>query len=256
MTLPAAAPLGVAIVDDEPLARTGVRRLVAGHAGFRVVGEAETGSEASELIARARPDVVLLDVQMPDGSGLEAIRRVAPPDRPITIFVSAYDQYAVDAFGVRAVDYVLKPFTDARLIESLERAREAHIARDLVRERGPDTPPNADHPVQIVVRSIGRNDLIPVAEIHWIEAVGYYVRLHTARTMLLHRESLESLASRLDPSMFARVHRSSIVRLDAIRRTRRTRGGSYEVTLASGQRVAVSRAGWAALRSRVASDER
>ena len=246
--------LGVAIVDDEPLARRGVRRLVSAQAGFRVVGEAETGTEARELIERARPDVVLLDVQMPDGSGLDAIRRVAAAERPVTIFVSAYDDYAVDAFGVRAVDYVLKPFTDARLIESLERAREAHRARDLA--RGAAAGENASvgrWATQIVVRSVGRNDLVPVSGIHWIEAVGYYVRLHAANATLLHRESLESLAGRLDPAAFARVHRSSIVRLDAIRRTRRLRSGSREVTLASGQRVVVSRAGWTEIRHRVDS---
>jgi two-component system LytT family response regulator len=256
MTLHAATPLGVAIIDDEPLARSGVRRLVSAHAGFRIVGEAETGAAASELIARTRPDVVLLDVQMPDGSGLDAIRRVAPGERPVTIFVSAYDQYALDAFGVRAVDYVLKPFTDARLIESLERAREAHVAREAVRARATTAEPDSTWATQIVVRSIGRNDIVPVADIHWFEAVGYYVRLHATRSTLLHRESLESLASRLDPHVFARVHRSSIVRVDAIRRTRRTRGGAYELTLASGQRVAVSRAGWPALRGRVSHAER
>ena len=247
----AARALGVAIVDDEPLARRGVRRLVASQPGFRVVGEAETGSEAGELIARARPDVVLLDVQMPDGSGLDAIRRVPPDDRPVTIFVSAFD-YAVDAFGVRAVDYVLKPFTDARLIESLERAREAHRARDYARAVSAGATESDDRwPSQIVVRSVGRNDIVPVGDVHWIEAVGYYVRLHAASATLLHRESLDSLAARLDPAVFARVHRSSIVRIDAIRRTRRTRSGAHEVTLASGQRVAVSRAGWTSLRGRV-----
>ncbi|HUQ81468.1 MAG TPA: LytTR family DNA-binding domain-containing protein [Gemmatimonadaceae bacterium] len=245
--------LGVAIVDDEPLARRGVRRLVSSQAGFRVVGEAETGSEARELIERARPDVVLLDVQMPDGSGLDAIRRVAPQDRPITIFVSAYDDYAVDAFGVRAVDYVLKPFTDARLIESLGRAREAHTARDLARDAAArDSAGATTFATQIVVRSVGRNDVVPVADIHWIEAVGYYARLHSARGTLLHRESLDSLAARLDPVAFARVHRSSIVRVDAIRRTRRLRSGTHELTLASGQRVVVSRSGWSSLRGRVA----
>jgi two-component system LytT family response regulator len=248
-----ARPLSVAIVDDEPLARRGVRRLVSAQAGFRVIGEAETGTEAGALIARTRPDVVLLDVQMPDGSGLDAIRRVPAEHRPVTIFVSAFDNYAVDAFGVRAVDYVLKPFTDARLIESLERAREAHRVRDLARSIGDHaTEPHPVWSAQIVVRSVGRNDIVPVAVIHWIEAVGYYVRLHTATATLLHRESLDSLAARLDPTAFARVHRSSIVRVDAVRRTRRTRSGSHEVTLASGQRVAVSRGGWVALRSRVA----
>jgi two-component system LytT family response regulator len=257
MTLQAATPIGVAIVDDEPLARSGVRRLVAARAGFRVVGEAETGTEASDLITRERPDVVLLDVQMPDGSGLEAIRRVAPSERPVTIFISAYDQYALDAFGVRAIDYVLKPFTDARLNESLDRAREAHLARGLARVHAAGIVEQNGHwATQIIVRSIGRNDIVPVADIHWLEAVGYYVRLHATRSTLLHRESLESLASRLDPRVFARVHRSSIVRVDAIRRTRRTRGGAYEIMLASGQRVAVSRAGWSALRGRVDNEQR
>lgn len=242
--------LSVAIVDDEPLARRGVRRLVAAQTGFRVVGEAESGAEASELIESMHPDVVLLDVQMPGGSGLDAIRRVAPDERPVTIFVSAYDDYAVDAFGVRAVDYVLKPFTDARLIESLGRAREAHRVRDLTRDVGRAESTATVWASQIVVRSIGRNDLVPVADVHWIEAVGYYVRLHATKTTLLHRESLDSLAARLDPAAFARIHRSSIVRVDAIRRTRRTRSGAHEVTLTSGQRVAVSRTGWGALRDR------
>ena len=204
----ARAALGVAIVDDEPLARRGVRRLVDAQAGFRVVGEAETGVEARELIARARPDVVLLDVQMPNGSGLDAIRRVPPDDRPVTIFVSAFDDYAVDAFDVRAVDYVLKPFTDARLIESLERAREAHSVRDLARSLATSsTAKPSSWPSQIVVRSVGRNDIVNVSDLHWVEAVGYYVRLHAASTTLLHRESLDSLAARLDPGAFARVHR-------------------------------------------------
>lgn len=242
--------LGVAIVDDEPLARRGVRRLVSAQAGFRVVGEAESGAEASELIERTHPDVVLLDVQMPNGSGLDAIRRVAPDERPVTIFVSAYDDYAVDAFGVRAVDYVLKPFTDARLIESLGRAREAHEVRDLTRNVCETERATTSWVSQIVVRSVGRNDLVPVGDVHWIEAVGYYVRLHTAKTTFLHRESVDSLAARLDPAVFVRVHRSSIVRIDAIRRTKRSRGGAYDVTLASGQRVAVSRTGWATLRDR------
>jgi two-component system, LytTR family, response regulator len=243
-------PLGVAIVDDEPLARRGVRQLVATQAGFRVVGEAETGAEARDLIERAKPDVVLLDVRMPDGSGLDAIRRVAPDARPVTIFVSAYDDYAIDAFGVRAVDYVLKPFTDARLIESLGRAREAHAARDLASAGARTEPSSAPSwPAQIVVRSVGRSDVVPVAGIEWIEAVGYYARLHTPDAALLHRESLDSLGVRLDPDAFARVHRSSIVRVGAIRRTRRARNGAHELTLASGQRVAVSRAGWARLRA-------
>ena len=250
--------LGVAIVDDEPLARTGVRRLVAAQSGFRIVGEAETGTEARELIVREKPDVVLLDVRMPDGSGLDAIRGLEPDDRPVTIFVSAYDHYAVDAFGVRAVDYVLKPFTDARLIESLGRAREAHLARGITYAPGlhPARAASSSWPAQIVVRSVGRNDIVQIADIEWIEAVGYYVRLHAAKSTLLHRESLDSLAGRLDPAVFARVHRSSIVRIDAVRRTRRMRTGGHEVTLASGQRVAVSRAGWSTLRERVASVDR
>ena len=239
--------LDVAIVDDEPLARRGVRKLVSVQPGFRVVGEAETGAEARELIERARPDVVLLDVQMPDGSGLDAIRRVPVAERPVTIFVSAFDDYALDAFGVRAVDNVLKPFTNARLIESLDRAREATLARSLTREPLGTTV----WPLQIVVRSVGRNDLVRVSDVHWIEAVGYYVRLHSTTATLLHRESLESLAARLDPTAFVRVHRSSIVQLGAIRRTRRNRGGSHEVVLASGQRVSVSRSGWAVLRDRI-----
>lgn len=252
---PAARALAVAIVDDEPLARRGVRRLVSAQPGFRVVGEAETGEQARELIERTHPDVVLLDVQMPDGSGLDAIRRVAPNERPVTIFVSAYDNYAVDAFGVRAIDYVLKPFSDARLIESLGRAREAHRVRDLARDVDGGDRTRIAWATQLVVRSVGRNDLVSVADVHWIEAVGYYVRLHTPTVTLLHRESLDSLASRLEPQRFARVHRSSIVRLDAIRRTRRTRSGRHELTLASGQRVAVSRAGWAMLRTRVTDAE-
>jgi two-component system, LytTR family, response regulator len=247
---PTAAPLTVAIVDDEPLARKGMRTLVA-RAGFRVVAEAGSGSEAYDTIVRTRPDVALVDVQMPDGSGLQAIARIPEAERPMTVFVTAYEQHAVHAFGVRAVDYVLKPFTDDRLAEALERARAAHGLRMLAARTA---QPRADWPHQIVVRSLGRAILVPVPDVRWIEAVGYYVRLHTARGTLLHRESLESLARRLDPECFVRVHRSAIVAVEAIGQARRRRTGGHELVLTTSHRVPVSRAGWAALRRIVARD--
>jgi len=236
----ARAELRVAVIDDEPLARRGMRRLVARQSGYVVVGEANTGRSARDLILSDRPDIVLLDVQMPDGSGLEAIRGMPAAERPVTVFVTAHDNFAVDAFGVRAVDYVLKPFTDSRLIEALEHARESHAFR-----AGTAPPPTGGH---IVVRSVGRTDVVYVADIVWIEAVGYYARLHTARAALLHRESLESLAARLDAAVFVRIHRGAIVRLDAVRHTTRLKTGSRELTLSTGHRVPVSRAGWTLLR--------
>ncbi len=240
----------VAIIDDEPLARRGIRRLIEELPDFRVVGEAGTGAQAYDLIVRTRPDAVLVDVQMPDGSGLQAIKRLPAADRPLTIFVTAHESYAVEAFGVRAVDYVLKPFADARLVEALDRARQAHRLRAAAGDRD-DAQPSAAG--QIIVRSLGRTDVVPIDELQWIEAVGYYVRLHTGGAALLHRESMDSLAMRLDPARFVRVHRSTIVRLDAIRQTRRTRTGSYQLFLATGHRVAVSRSGWTLLRSALRS---
>jgi two-component system, LytTR family, response regulator len=238
--------LTVVIIDDEPLARRGIRRLIGGAPSFRVVGEAESGGEAREVITRLRPDIVLLDVRMPDGSGLDAIRAIPIASRPIAIFVSAHESHAVEAFDVRAVDYVLKPFTDGRLLEALDRAREAHELRRFAATE----LPVPDRPgAQIVVRSIGRTDLVRVDDVLWIEAVAYYARLHTATHAILHRESLESLEARLDRDRFVRVHRSAIVRLDVIRQVRRTRTGARELVLSTGARVAMSRRGWAQLRA-------
>jgi two-component system, LytTR family, response regulator len=240
--------LSVVIADDEVLARRGVRAVIEARGGCRVVAEAETGSEAREAILRTRPDLVLVDVQMPGGTGLDVLRSLPPDERPVTVFITAYDSYAVDAFGVRAADYVLKPFTDARLLEAIDRARESHAIR-----AGAIGPPPVGRSVEhLMVRSIGRTDLVRVADLIRVEAVGYYARLHTSRAILLHRETLDSLAERLDPAVFVRVHRSAIVRLDAIRQVRKVAPtGRYEVVV-GGAAVAVSRRGWQLLRSRMA----
>jgi two-component system LytT family response regulator len=237
----------VLIADDEPLARRGVRAVIERRGGCRVVGEASSGSEVRASILTKRPDLVLLDVQMPGGTGLDAIRSLPPDERPITVFITAHETHAVDAFGVRAADYVLKPFTDARLLEAIERARESRDFHH--RAAGPPAVGRAAE--QIVVRSIGRADLVRIHDLVWVEALGYYARLHTKSGTLLHRESLDSLEAKLDLATFVRVHRSAIVRVGAIDEARRTPNGGRVLCLVGGARVPVSRQGWGRLRPRL-----
>jgi two-component system LytT family response regulator len=232
----------VLIVDDEPLIRLGIRRAVDAAPGFEVAGECELGDDAVAAIEAQPPDIVLLDVQMPDCSGLEVIRRVGPERMPAVIFVTAYDQYAVQAFAVNAIDYVLKPFDPDRLQQALERARTRLSA-----DRGPllaerlqallRSGPDETRPERLVVRSGERFELVPVETIDWIESADNYVQLHCGTRQHLLSETLTNLERRLDPRCFLRVHRSRIVNTSRVIAVHVLVGGTYALQLRDGTRV-------------------
>jgi two-component system LytT family response regulator len=199
----------VMVVDDEPLARDGVRARLAAHEDLDWVGEAGDGEEALQAMERWQPDLVFMDVQMPGISGIDALRRIAPGRRPLAILLTAYDQFAVSAFELPALDYLLKPIDDQRFREALDRARAA--MRHRVREEVP-RPWVERFTVRVGQRSV----VVDAGDIDWIEACDDYAGLHVGAQVYLLREPLHQLNLRLDPRRFLRIHRSAIVRIDRI----------------------------------------
>ncbi len=259
-------PLRVLVVDDEPLGRTRIEDLLAHEDGVEVVGTAGDGITAIEAIRTMRPDLVFLDVQMPGKTGLDVVREMGPSVMPVTIFVTAYDQYALQAFDVAAVDYLVKPFDDERFEQALRRARRRITYEEIgqLRDRllavlqSPERPhgraptgTSATAPSgatagkqyleQIPVTLAGQTRLVPAAAIEFIVASGPYARLHTGDKRHIIRASIQALERQLDPDRFMRIHRSGIVRLDLVDSLRRRPGGDYEVQLKSGVRLKVSR---------------
>jgi two-component system LytT family response regulator len=205
----------VVIVDDEPLARLAVKVRLARRDGFELVGEFGDGASACEGIAALRPDLAFVDVEMPAMSGLDMLAALSPAQRPMAILLTAYDGFALQAFEVAALDYLLKPVDDERWDEALDRARQAFPYRCQGRAAVP-APPAALPIRSFSVRTGSRTVLVPVAEVERIEADGDYATLHANGKTWLVRERLHNLALQLDPRQFHRVHRSSIVRLDMI----------------------------------------
>lgn len=202
----------VMIVDDEPLARDGVRARLASHPDMRWVGDAGDGPSAIQAIDSLQPDLVFMDVQMPGMSGIEALRGVAPPARPLAVLLTAYDHFAVAAFELNALDYLLKPIDDQRFRESLDRARTAWLHRS----RGGGAEPSVTGVGRFTVRVGQRITVIEASDVDWIEANDDYAGLHVGARVYLLREPLHQLSQRLDPKLFVRVHRSTIVRIDRI----------------------------------------
>jgi two-component system LytT family response regulator len=253
----APAAMRVLIVDDEPLARTGLRKLVQRDSDLVVVGECSDGREAVSAIERLAPDIVLLDVEMPELDGFGVIDAVPPERMPIVLFFTAYDRYAVRAFERSAVDYVVKPFDDERLTLALERAKRSvrsatleelsermvKLLHEVRRSRGSSVAAERDPFLsRLVVKGEGRTMLLDVGEIDWIEAANYYAKLHLGARTHLMRTSLGSLESRLDPSRFFRLHRSAIVNLDRVRELRPSFHGEHVVVLRDGTRLRLPRA--------------
>ncbi len=249
----------VLVVDDEPAARAGMCRLVAATPGFEVAGEAGDGEAAVERITALRPDLVLLDVVMPGCDGFEVVRRVGPGRMPAVVFVTAHDEWALRAFDVHALGYVLKPFEDARLRAALVRAAAARhgaaLAAALESLIAPPAPSPAPEPLapRFEVRVGARVLLIPVAEVEWIEGAGYYSMLHVGGATHLLRETMTALERRLDPARLLRVHRSAILQLA---RVRELRAAGSEAVLASGVVVPVSRSRRAALAAALGTSRR
>lgn len=238
------------VVDDEPTARRGVRLLLATDASIEVIGEAAGGAEAAELIAKERPDLVFLDVQMPDCDGFETLARVGVAQAPVVVFVTAYDEHALRAFEVNAVDYLLKPYDDARFAAALHRAKEAIRRRevDLMNARLnrllqylENVAPGPDANDRILVKSSGEIFFLKSNEIDWIEAEGDYMKFHVAGKTHLMRETMARLEARLDPKKFIRIHRSTIVNVDRMRKLSPSFAGEYAVILHDGTKLRLSR---------------
>jgi two-component system, LytTR family, response regulator len=232
------------VVDDEAPARRRIRRLLAEEGGVTVIGECGDGDSAVAMIASERPDLVFLDVQMPERDGFDVVKAIAPARLPAILFVTAYDQYALRAFDVHAVDYLLKPFTGERFRTALARARERIASRREDAGLASLAATLRNRPAwlsRVAVRTGGRTVVVELAAVDWLEAADNYVRLHVKAHEFLVRETLASLEAQLDPDRFVRIHRSAIVQVDRIAETRPTSHGDAEVRLRDGVCLAASR---------------
>jgi two-component system LytT family response regulator len=247
-------PFRVLVVDDEPLAREMVVNLLKTDREIESVAECGDARGASEIIARQRPHIVFLDVEMPEVNGIQIARTLAEDD-PIVVFITAFSHYATQAFDVRATDYVLKPFSDRRFFEALARAkkrvRERHLgglvsqiatlSAELNANDGaaPETMNRGQYLERLSFRTGDHSIVLKTADVIWIEAEDYYVLIHSKRGRHMVRATLASLEQRLDPRTFLRVHRAAIVNLQEVRETRDD--GGLSLVLSDGSHVAVSR---------------
>jgi two-component system LytT family response regulator len=249
----------VIVVDDEALARRRITRLLADRQDFEVVGEFDSGRKAALAIPEIDPDLLFLDIQMPEMGGFEVLESLSRARPPVVIFVTAYDDYAVRAFEVHALDYIMKPFDDDRFEEALihARARLRMESDDSLRHRMTAVARalqglGAGSPAQsaagnrwierLVVRTQDRAWFVRVADIEWVEAADYNVRIHTPERTYTTRETLSGIAEQLDPRRFVRVHRSTIVNIDRVREIQPYFHGAYILVLQDGTEIRLSRA--------------
>jgi two-component system LytT family response regulator len=238
--------LRVLIADDEPLVRSGLRSLLEREPDVTIVGEARNGIEALAAIQAHTPDVVFLDVEMPGMDGFEVLAGIAGDVRPSIVFVTAFDDYAIRAFDVHAVDYLLKPFDAERFDLALARVRARHGD-----PRG-DSAQRLDalltelksarrYPDRLLLKDEGNVVVVLVADIDWIEAADNYIKVHARGARYRVRQAIKDVETKLDPAHFARAHRSAIVNLDRVRTLQPMAAGEYVITLSSGDKVALSR---------------
>jgi two-component system LytT family response regulator len=251
------------VVDDEPLAREGIMSLLAQDPDIQVIGSCADGQSAVSTIRSQRPDLVFLDVQMPKRTGLEVLAELKPAERPVIVFVTAYDQYAIQAFENCAVDYLLKPFRDGRFAAALARAkgevRKIRVVglgqtmeellgyvKDMVKNgtapSGNPPMPAAPEPAERVVLKTGSDlHFIKTADIIWVESQADFVKVHTTGAAQLVRETLQNLEQRVDPTRFLRIHRSSLVNLDHVRKVTPALYGDYIVLMSDDTKLRLSR---------------
>ena len=235
------------IVDDEPLARDRIKRFLRDEEDVHVVGECGNGLEAIESITHKNPDLVFLDIQMPEKTGFEVIKALPTGKLPTIIFVTAYDQYALQAFDVHALDYLLKPFNRERIKRAVARAREQieHKRLGNLDERLnsliSDLRSEKKYLDRLVVKAVGRVFFLKTDEIDWIEAAGNYVKLHVGREAHMIRETMNGIEAKLDPRKFLRIHRSTVVNIDRIKELHPMFSGDYAVLLRNGTELALSR---------------
>ena len=249
--------LRILIADDEMLARQRLEDLLRDEPNVEIVGRAHNGEAAIRLIRELEPDLLFLDIQMPGKTGLDVVREIGPDDMPATIFVTAYDQYALKAFDAAAIDYLVKPFDDERFEQAFRRARRMielekvdRLSTELRALLGGGTsraggtapaPPRSDYLERIAVEMRGQVRVVPVKQVDYITADGPYAELHVGDKRYVIRERMQTLEERLDPAKFFRIHRSAIVRLDLIETLIRNPGGDYAVQLKGGVKLKVSR---------------
>jgi two-component system, LytTR family, response regulator len=235
------------VADDEALARQKLRILLDSEPGILIVAECKNGKETLAAVQAYKPDLLMLDVQMPDADGFEVLKRVKAEQMPIVVFTTAYDHYAIKAFEAHALDYLLKPFDQERLHDALERAR-----MELLNSRDPDltkrllalladAKPQSQAEQRLVIKAGGRVVFLDVDEIEWIEAAANYVRLHAGKESYLLRGSIGRLAERLDAAQFVRIHRSTIVNIRKIRELQPCNSGEFMVVLRNGKELSGSR---------------
>ncbi|MCI0489015.1 MAG: LytTR family DNA-binding domain-containing protein [Blastocatellia bacterium] len=237
----------VLIVDDEPLSRKKIRYMLEGDPEIDIVGECSNGAEAIEMARREVPDLIFLDVHMPEKDGFAVIEDIGSELTPAIIFVTAYDHYAVQAFEVSALDYLLKPFDRERFERALDRAK-SHIlgekAATLDRQilsALEEIRARQDHLDRLVIKTNGHVFFVKVSDIAWIKAEGNYVRLHVGKESYLLRDTISGLEAQLDPSSFIRVHRSTIVNIDRIQELQPWFHGEYRVVMQDGAELTLSR---------------
>jgi two-component system LytT family response regulator len=235
------------IVDDEPLARERISQLLSKESNLEIVAECGDGLAAISAINERRPDLMFLDVQMPELSGFDVLRELDAERMPAIIFVTAFDQYTIQAFDAHAVDYLLKPFSEERFRQAVSRARE-RLQQSA--EKGSDErfrrlldhfKPNKSFLERLIVNHQNRLIPINVADVDWIETYGNYLKIHTGKKIYLSRGTMNDLETRIDPEKFLRIHRATLVNLDRIKELQPMFGGQYAVILRDGTELTLSR---------------
>lgn len=254
----ASGTISVLVADDEPLARKGLRVWLRSEADLTVVGEASSGQEAVRAIGTLRPDLVFLDIRMPGLDGFQVLARAAPVHLPLVIFVTAYDSYALKAFETHAVDYLLKPLTERRLRQAIDRARWVLAAQEELekkhggllqmlesRESLQGQPPaemnNGRYLSRFAVRDDNRYLLVTAEQVDWIDSAANYVRLHVGASSYLIRMTMNELEQKLDPDRFARIHRSTIVNIGRVKEVTPDWHGEFDVKLVDGTNLRLTR---------------
>jgi two-component system, LytTR family, response regulator len=236
--------LRVVVIDDEDLPRQRVRDFVNAHAALTLVGEATDGAQALDLVGEQRPDLIFLDIQLPERDGFQVVAAFDDDVLPAIVFVTAYDQYAIRAFEVDAVDYLLKPITQKRFDAAVARVlgrveHRATVAQ--IRALAERMNERHGYATRFVARRGGRHYFVRVADIDWLESSGNYIRLHAGETSHLIRAPMKGVETRLDPAHFVRIHRSTMVAIDRIHAIESGEHGEYVITLAGGRRLVSSR---------------
>jgi two-component system LytT family response regulator len=233
------------IVDDEPLARDRVRALLAKDKNIEIVAEAGDGKSALKKIQSEKPDLVFLDIQMPVMTGFEVVEALPESERPAIIFVTAFDQYAIDAFEVHALDYLLKPFDSERFQTALNRAKQQieqgqlHELHSKITKLLTQTTKAA--PDRLILKESGRVQFLTISDIDWIEANGNYVKIHAGKESHLFRATMKEMEERLAPNQFRRIHRNVIVNTERIKELKNWFNGEYVAVLTTGKELSVSR---------------